>query len=101
MSHLCYLCLFVYISVQHILCCICVLFSFVHYVASSSGLSILNCPFVFCNVYFRPVSCVPYAASFFGRRISHLRYLYFLAYSGVQHILCCVFDLFFFVLFIT
>ena len=47
MSHLCYLCLFVYIGVQHILCCVCVLFSFVHYVASSSGLSILNCPFGF------------------------------------------------------
>jgi hypothetical protein len=30
--------------------------------------------------------------------MSYLRYLYLFAYSGVQHILCCVFVLFFFVL---
>jgi len=30
--------------------------------------------------------------------MSYLRYLYLLAYSGVQHILCCVFILFFVVL---
>jgi hypothetical protein len=30
--------------------------------------------------------------------VSYLRYLCLFAYSGVQHILCCVFVLFFFVL---
>ena len=30
--------------------------------------------------------------------MSYLRYLYLFAYSGVQHILCCVFALFYFVL---
>jgi hypothetical protein len=30
---------------------------------------------------------------------THLRYLCLFVYSGVQHILCCVFDLFFFVLY--
>ena len=30
--------------------------------------------------------------------MSYLRYLFFFAHSGVQHILCCVFVLFFFVL---
>jgi hypothetical protein len=31
------------------------------------------------------------------RRMSYLRYLCLFTYSGVQHILCCVFVLFFFV----
>ena len=35
---------------------------------------------------------------FVGGLMSYLRYLYFLPHSGVQHILCCVFILFFFVL---
>jgi hypothetical protein len=30
--------------------------------------------------------------------MSYLRYLLFVAHNGVQHILCCVFVLFFFVL---
>jgi hypothetical protein len=33
-----------------------------------------------------------------GRPMSYLRYLYLFAYSGVQHISCCVFVLFFFIL---
>jgi hypothetical protein len=35
---------------------------------------------------------------FVGGLISYLRDLCVFAYSGVQHILCCVFDLFFFIL---
>ena len=34
-----------------------------------------------------------------GGPISYLRYLCLFAYSGVQHIMCCVFALFFFVLY--
>ena len=53
MSCLCYLCLFVYSGVQHILCCVFVLFFFVlcTYVASFSGLSIFDCPSIFSNIY--------------------------------------------------
>ena len=36
--------------------------------------------------------------SFVGGLVSFLRYLYLFSYSGVQHILCCVFALFVFVL---
>jgi hypothetical protein len=39
-----YLCLFAYSGVQHILCCVYVLF-FLVYVPSFSGLSIFDCPF--------------------------------------------------------
>jgi hypothetical protein len=48
MSYLRYLCLFVHTGVQHILCCIFLLFLLVlctPYVASFSGLSIFDCPF--------------------------------------------------------
>jgi len=47
MSYLCYLCLLAYSGVQHILCCVFVLFvsSCVPYVASFSGVSLFNCPF--------------------------------------------------------
>jgi hypothetical protein len=49
MSYLCYLYVFAYSGVQHILCCVFVLFLFVlctvPYVISFSGLSILYCPF--------------------------------------------------------
>jgi hypothetical protein len=51
MSYLRYLCLFLYSVVQHILCCVSVLFIFV-YVASFSGLSILIAPSVFSNDYY-------------------------------------------------
>ena len=51
MSYLHYLCLCVYSDVQHILCCVFVLFFFV-YVASFSGLSIFfYCSSVFSNIY--------------------------------------------------
>jgi hypothetical protein len=47
MSNLRYLCFSVNSGVQHILCCVFVLFSyvFVPYVASFSGLSIFDCSF--------------------------------------------------------
>ena len=47
MSYLRYWCLIALSGVQHILCCVFVLFFFVllPYVASSSELSILDCPF--------------------------------------------------------
>ena len=53
MSYLWYLCLFAYSGVQHILCCIFVLFSLscVPYVFSFSGLAIFDCPAVFSSVY--------------------------------------------------
>ena len=56
MSVLRYLCLFVYIDVQHILCCVvcfvCLrLVSFVPYVAGFSGLSILDFTFAFSSVH--------------------------------------------------
>jgi hypothetical protein len=50
MTYLSYLCLFGYNGVQHILCCVllfCLSSSCVHYLASFSGLSILDCPFGF------------------------------------------------------
>ena len=45
-------------------------------------------------VSLRSVFCVV----MFGLSLSYLRYLCLLAYSGVHHILCCVFILYFFVL---
>jgi hypothetical protein len=47
MSYLRNLCLFAFSGVQHALCCVFVLFSlsYVPYVVSFSGLSILDCPF--------------------------------------------------------
>jgi hypothetical protein len=48
MSYLHYLCLFAHSGVQHILCCVFVLFVFVlPNVASFSGLSIFYCPSVY------------------------------------------------------
>ena len=40
-----------------------------------------------------------YTWLFVGGWMSYLRYLCLIAHSGVQHILCCVFVLFFFVLY--
>jgi hypothetical protein len=31
--------------------------------------------------------------------MSYIRYLYLFAHSGIQHILCCIFALYFFVLY--
>jgi len=39
-----------------------------------------------------------YLQPFVGGVMSYLRYLYLFANSGVQHLLCCVFVLFFFIL---
>ena len=55
MSFLCYLCLFAYSGIKHILCCACVLF-FLRLVYPMLPVS-LDCPFmiaplVFSNVYF-------------------------------------------------
>jgi uncharacterized membrane protein len=64
--------LFAHSGVQHILCCcFYVLFVFVLCTQcySVSGLSILDCPFGFPNVYFRPVSCVPGVSSVSGLSI--------------------------------
>ena len=57
MSYLRYLCLFSYSDVQHILCCVFVLFSSscVTCVASFSGLSILIAPSVFPNVNYKKI----------------------------------------------
>ena len=50
MSYFRYLCLCAHGGVQHILCCdlFCLCSSFVSYVASFSGLSMFDCPFVLC-----------------------------------------------------
>ena len=63
MSYLCYLCLFAYSGVQHILCCVFVLFLFlfrlvscVPYVASLSGLSIKPILSIFLELIFREFS---------------------------------------------
>ena len=57
MSYLCYLCLFAYSDVQHILCCVFVRFSLycLPYVASFSGLSNCIAPSVFSNVCFEHI----------------------------------------------
>ena len=54
MSYLRYLCLFAYSGIQHVLCGV-FSSSCGPYVASFSGLSIFDCPFlsVLSNVYFR------------------------------------------------
>jgi hypothetical protein len=43
------------------------------------------------------VSYLRYLYLFVGGLMSYLRYLYLFTYSGIQHILCCVFVLFYFV----
>ena len=63
MSYLRYLCLFVYSGVQHVLCCVFVLFFFVLLPVSPDCLFQIA-PSVFSNVY-----CVPYVATFSGLSI--------------------------------
>jgi hypothetical protein len=55
---------------------------------------VLLCVFTF----WVPCCNVRYDFMLIGGRMSYLRYLWLLAASGVQHILCCVFVLLFFVL---
>ena len=64
MSYLRCLCLFAYGVVQHTLCCVVALFVFVLQVSLDCPFFIA--PFVFTDVYFRPVSCVTGVASFSG-----------------------------------
>ena len=47
---------------------------------------------------YKRCSVRPYLQLFVGGFMSYLRYLCLLAHSGVQHILCCVFAVFFIVL---
>ena len=59
MSYLCCLCLFAHSGIQHILCCVFVLFVFimcVPNVASVSELSIFDSPAVFSNIYLHSIS---------------------------------------------
>ena len=66
---------------------------------------VLLCDFTFCVVIFVTVSAWKrwlvrlYLQLFVGGRMSYLRYLSLFPFSGVQHILCCIFALFFFVLY--
>ena len=72
MSYLRYLCLFTYSGVQHIVCCVFVVFFVVLYplmLPVSLDCPFLIAPSVFSNVYFRLVSCVHYVASFSGLSI--------------------------------
>ena len=67
---------------------------------------VLSCVFTFwvpcCDVRYdlRIIQCSVrlYLQCFVGGFMSYLRYMYLCAHSGVPHILCCVFALFFFVL---
>ena len=65
MSYLRYMCLFAHSGIQHILCCVFVLFFFVlctlPILPVSLVCSFFIAPSVFSNVY---LSCVPYVASF-------------------------------------
>jgi hypothetical protein len=67
MSYLRYLCLLTHSGVQHILCCVFVLFVFVLCLVYGGVQQILCC--VFCFVCLRLVSCVPNVASFSGLSI--------------------------------
>ena len=58
MSYLRYLCFFAYSGVQHIVCCVFVLFVFV--------LCTLYCQFLWIILVILSSSCVPYIASFSG-----------------------------------
>jgi len=69
--------------------------------------SFLCCPImrhnVLSSVFWCSLRCphkndILYLQLFVGGRMSYLRHLRLFAYSDVQHILCCGFDLFFFVL---
>ena len=48
--------------------------------------------------YLPPVVCRRTRVLFVGGLVSYLRYLCLFAYNGVQHIVCCVFALFFVIL---
>ena len=87
MSYLPDLCLFPYSGVQHILCCVFVLFVFVLCLVYSGVQHILCCVFVLfflcslCCQFLRifcdcPSSCVPYVASFSGSFLIALRLVY-------------------------
>ena len=87
MSYLPDLCLFPYSGVQHILCCVFVLFVFVLCLVYSGVQHILCCVFVLfflcslCCQFLRifcdcPSSCVPYVASFSGSFVIALRLVY-------------------------
>jgi hypothetical protein len=56
-------------------------------------------PFLWCPLRFSQNTVRLYLWLCVGGPISYLRYLCLFAYSGVQHIMCCVFALFFFVLY--
>ena len=49
------------------------------------------------NIRIKRCSVRLYIQLFVGELMSYLRYLYLLVHSGVQHILCCIFLLLFFV----
>ena len=55
MSYLRYLCLFLHSGIKRILCCI--FYLFVPYVASFSGLSILDWPFGLSHIYLSDFVC--------------------------------------------
>ena len=95
MSCLRYLCLFAYSGVQHILCCV-----FCFFMISSCILYVfpIMCIYVLsscCDVSydFRIKLCSVrlYLQLFVEGLMSYLCYLCLFAYSGVQHISCCVF----------
>ena len=58
----------------------------------------IPCCDVHCDFRIKRCSVRLYLQLFVGGLMSYLRYLCLFAHSGVQHILCCVFALFVFVL---
>jgi hypothetical protein len=73
MSHLCYLCLFVYSGVLHILCCVFVcLYLVYHMLTVSLYCPLLIAPSVCYNVYsFRLSSYISETCTKFGHVIGH------------------------------
>ena len=98
MSYLRYLCSFTYRGVQHILCCVrgyflLLLFFFIFFFGHC-----VFCPSSIYGFWFPRWYLQTLLLLFVGGPMSYLRYVCLLAYSGVQHILCCDFDLFYYVL---
>ena len=86
MSYLRYLCLFVG-----------VLMSYLRYLCLFVGVLMSYLRYL-CLFVGGRMSYLRYLCLFVERLMSNLRYLCLFAYSGVQHILCCIFALFFFAL---
>jgi hypothetical protein len=111
MSYLRYLCLFAHSGVQHILWC-----AFVCLLKGLQEKRFETCKvnIIYCNFFIKTCAAHNFTENslfhnkmlfrfigpqlFVGGIMSYLRYLCLFVHTGVQHILCCVFLLFLFVL---